>query len=634
VRVYYPNVEELGELAGTPAALTKLTASTTLGNLAEVNTNNRELTNNRGKSIVLYTDESGIALIQIKSDEPGKANIKVWSQAISDLLNMLSGNENIAYLVMNQTTIDIVTTSKTGYVEITSDPSNAELYIDGKYMGTTPKTIELNEGSHEVKISKDGYYDYTETVYVSAGETISLYAKLRMIPVTTAPTTTVTTIPTTVTTATVTPVPQSSTPLWIGFILMLMVLGGVFLIRSREKPKHSIPDFPKVLLSKYQPLEFIGEGGFARVFKCKRNDGKIVAVKIPKITSERMRRSFIKEMAVWLNLNHPNIVKLFDADYIPIEHLEMEFVEGVNLKGKIIRDLENYPKPVKEDLALKLIKGIALGLSHAHSKNFVHRDLKPLNILLKSNLTPKITDWGLAKLALTSGSSKLGYTPLYASPEQVMPSKYGKTDERTDIYQLGLIFYELLTGRLPYEGYTEQEIIGKITDEKYVPKPPSHHNSSLSKYDGIIMKMIAKRKELRYQSVDEFIKDLDKIQEIEKLKESLKKSKERLKKSKSREEIDKNKRIVVETLVKYAVMLAELESAFGELELRRELKLDGIVELISILEDLKLYTTQHLDDLLKALEELEFRLKSGWSVDKDYTNRLKVLLNRILKEFR
>ena len=109
VRVYYPNVEELGELAGTPAALTKLTASTTLGNLTEVNTSSGELTNNSGKCIVLYTNESGVALIQIKSDEPGKANITVNAPAISDLLNMLRGNESTAYLVMNQITVDIVT---------------------------------------------------------------------------------------------------------------------------------------------------------------------------------------------------------------------------------------------------------------------------------------------------------------------------------------------------------------------------------------------------------------------------------------------------------------------------------------------------------------------------------------------
>ena len=150
------------------------------------------------------------------------------------------------------------------------------------------------------------------------------------------------------------------------------------------------------------------------------------------------------------------------------------------------------------------------------------------------------------------------------------------------------------------------------------------------------MKMLAKRKEQRYQSVDEFLKDLNRIQEIEKLKESLKKSKERLKKSRSKEEIDKNKRLVVETLVKYAITLAELESKFTELGggIRKELKLDGMVELIGVLEDLKLYTTQNLDELLKALEELEFRLKSGWSIDEDFVNRLKLLLNRILKEFR
>ncbi len=136
----------------------------------------------------------------------------------------------------------------------------------------------------------------------------------------------------------------------------------------------------------------------------------------------------------------------------------MEFIEGVELDGKIIRDLDKYPKPVDEGTALKIITGIAEGLKHAHSKGIYHLDLKPLNVLLKSDLTPpKITDWGLAKIsARNSLSQHYGYSPLYASPpEQLDEATYGSPDHRTDIYHLGLILYELLTGgELPYSATT------------------------------------------------------------------------------------------------------------------------------------------------------------------------------------
>ena len=308
----------------------------------------------------------------------------------------------------------------------------------------------------------------------------------------------------------------------------------------REKKKarrlsnfpQELPSFPRELLDRYEPLEFLGEGGFAKVFKVKRkNDGKIVALKIPRI-DERTSSLFIKEVAAWYNLHHENIVRLYKADILPVPYLEMEFVEGVKVNGTLVRDLEKYPKPVDEKTVLKIIKGIASGLAHAHSKGIYHLDLKPLNVLLKSDLTPKITDWGLAKVGTMSSSrSVLGYTPLYAAPEHLMPGKYGHTDARTDIWQLGVTFYELLTGKLPFEGYTYEEIFGKIVDESYKFTPPSKINPQLAKYDGIFEKLLAKRKEERYQSVDDFLRDLEKLEEVEKRKAELEKEVEELKKS-------------------------------------------------------------------------------------------------------
>ncbi len=180
----------------------------------------------------------------------------------------------------------------------------------------------------------------------------------------------------------------------------------------------TLEGFPPALLERYEPLELLGEGGFAKVFKVKsKKDGKIVALKIPRI-DERTSSLFIKEVAVWYNLNHENIVRLYKADILPVPYLEMEFVEGVEVDGELFRDLGAYPKPVPEGVAIKIIRGIAEGLEHAHSKGIYHLDLKPLNVLLKADLTPKITDWGLAKISARSSLSRhYGYSPLYAAPE-------------------------------------------------------------------------------------------------------------------------------------------------------------------------------------------------------------------------
>ncbi|QDA32454.1 serine/threonine protein kinase [Thermococcus indicus] len=383
------------------------------------------------------------------------------------------------------------------------------------------------------------------------------------------------------------------------------------------------------MLSRYEPLEFIGEGGFAKVFKVKRKkDGKVVSLKIPRI-DERTSKTFIKEVSAWLHLSHENIARLYDVDILPIPYLEMEYVEGVKLNGKTVRDLDGYPKPLDEKTALKLIKGIADGLKHAHGKGIYHRDLKPLNILLKADLTPKITDWGLAKLGTMSSSrSVLGYTPLYASPEHLMPSKYGHTDHRTDIWQLGVTFYELLTGKLPFEGYTYEEVFGKIVDENYKFTPPSKINPGLAKYDGIFEKLLAKRKEDRYQSVEEFLKGLEILQEVEKrkvelekeveeLKKSLARSLEALKRSKTAEETLRNRRIVVETLGKLALTYAELNRK---------------AELLNTLNDLKFYTVRNLTDLTNAISTVEILIKENVPISDDFMERLKVLVHNIKRE--
>nr|WP_240912194.1 serine/threonine-protein kinase [Thermococcus sp. M39] len=379
--------------------------------------------------------------------------------------------------------------------------------------------------------------------------------------------------------------------------------------------------FPPELLDNYAPLEFIGEGGFAKVFKAKRkSDGQIVALKIPRI-DEKTSSLFLKEVAAWYHLNHPNIVTLYRADILPIPYLEMEYVEGVNVDGKLVRDLDKYPKPVDEKTALKIIKGIAEGLKHAHSKGIWHLDLKPLNVLLKSDLTPKITDWGLARISVRTSSTIKGLTPQYAAPEQLDEKTYGNPDHRTDIYGLGVIFYELLTGRLPYESYSPGALAGKILAKDIKPMPPSKINPSLAKYDGIVERLLAKRKKDRFQSVEEFLRALESLEalhrEREELKKSLKKTKQTLKRSPSRDEIQRLTREAVEKTAKVALLSA---------------KLNDKAELLNALEDLKFYTRENRDRLLNVISQIELMMKEGIPVSDEFIDHLRVLLHKIEKE--
>ena len=125
--------------------------------------------------------------------------------------------------------------------------------------------------------------------------------------------------------------------------------------------------------------------------------------------------------------------------------------------------------------AVHLISGVADGLKYAHAHGFIHRDIKPHNILVTENLVPKITDWGMSKVIETEmkKSSVAGFSLSYAAPEQVSPREFGRTDARTDIYQTGVVFYELVTGSIPFGGESIVEVGNAIVREP--PIPPSEY---------------------------------------------------------------------------------------------------------------------------------------------------------------
>ena len=286
-------------------------------------------------------------------------------------------------------------------------------------------------------------------------------------------------------------------------------------LRKEQEVVTTPSTFPAELQSKYRDVEYISKGGFARVFRANRvSDGRTVALKVPLSLDEATGRSFLKEIKAWEELRHENIIQLYDVNIMPIPYFEMEYADKGNL--------EALSKPVQAEEAARIIFEILSGLKYTHDKGVIHRDLKPQNVLLTGDLTPKISDWGLSKVVAESKSSSItGFSPLYATPEHVAPKQFGRPDPRTDNYQVGVIFYELVTGRLPFEGDSIMEISSAIVGEE--PDLPSEINPGAKDVEPIIMKCLQKRKEDRYQSAAELQRALAGYLKVQ-LTESLKKS--------------------------------------------------------------------------------------------------------------
>ncbi len=582
-------------------------------------------------SVYIDGDYEGTTPLTL-SLSPGTHSIKLSKSDYEDYTTSVTLNPG------ESKTISATLTPTFGYLSVDSSPSGAKVYIDGSYVGDTPlKDYKLSTGEHEVKVVKDGYEEFTKTVTINSGEKTSVEAGLIAIQTTSTTSRVVTSSITTLSSPTQTARAAANgmpATYIIAGLLVLGLIGGAAVKLRGGKPSgsvtstpkatpKSVTNFPPELLSKYEPFEFLGEGGFAKVFKVKRKkDGRIIALKVPNL-DEKARKFFLKEVKAWRLLDHPNIVKLYNAFDEPIPHLEIEFVDGIQINGEVIRDLGKYPKPVDEDKALSFIKGIAEGLRHAHSKQVYHRDLKPQNVLITSDLTPKITDWGLAKVGAvsTTATTTKGLTLLYAAPEQLDEDEYGHTDQRTDIYQLGLIFYELLTGKLPYQGTSPAVVMAKVINPDVKPKPPSHFDKKLAKYDGIFEKLLAKRKGDRYQSVDEFLKDLELMRKLDEERKTLEKTVEKTKTTMSlttdSKELKKLKRQVVEQLTRLALLHAQLNDK---------------AELINALEDLKALSKGHRKEIENAIGQFELMMRESVPVSKSTLDELKVLLHQVQTE--
>jgi serine/threonine protein kinase len=164
--------------------------------------------------------------------------------------------------------------------------------------------------------------------------------------------------------------------------------------------------------------------------------------------------------------------------------------------------------PVPEEEAVRILLGIGRGLAYAHEKGIVHRDIKPENILLTAEGVPKITDWGLGKaVGDTRQSSVIGFSPAYAAPEQIAPHRYGRPGPATDIYQLGMLLCELLTGAPVFRSEGLHDLNTAILED--IPVIPLWNGRHTNELKQIILRCLAKKPEDRYVSVIALIRDLE-----------------------------------------------------------------------------------------------------------------------------
>ena len=256
----------------------------------------------------------------------------------------------------------------------------------------------------------------------------------------------------------------------------------------------STKQLPPELAHLFTDSQYIGRGGFARVFKATKRDGKNVAIKVPISIDPSTGRTFVSEIQNWTRMVHENIVKVYDYNIMP-PYFEMELCDG---------SLASLKKPVPNEKAAWLVFSICEGLKYAHAQNIIHRDLKPQNILVKNGI-PKISDWGLSRVMLSQSttSASSSFTLNYAAPEQV---NNRKQDARTDLWQLGVIFYELTTGALPFRGETVTDTIIAIATQD--PAQPGTINPDARELDSIVMRCLEKDPEKRYQSVLELQKEI------------------------------------------------------------------------------------------------------------------------------
>jgi len=274
-----------------------------------------------------------------------------------------------------------------------------------------------------------------------------------------------------------------------------------------------MPDLSGQYIGRYHIVEQLGEGGMAVVYKA--YDTRLereVAVKIirkgafPVEILDEVLQRFEREAKSLAHLSHPNIVKVHDyGEYEDSPYLVLEYLPGGTLKKML-------GKPIAWQDAVRLLLPIARGVEYAHQRGIIHRDIKPANILITESGEPMLSDFGIAKIlereqttALTGSGMAVG-TPEYMAPEQWT----GTTSPKSDLYSLGMVLYEMVTGRKPYMADTPAAVLIKQATEA-LPRPSLFEPSLPESLEHLLTKALAKKPEDRYADMGEFIRALESL---------------------------------------------------------------------------------------------------------------------------
>ena len=401
-----------------------------------------------------------------------------------------------------------------GILEITTSPPGADVYLDGEFIGRSDDAGRLVKrevplGSHELRVGGvGGFVERRERVQVAAQtqRIVMLDRQAQKVD----------------------PSPLISSPAFVILAATLALgLAGVLVIRSRRPPgppgettalRPAGPDAPAetglipqapasggALFGEYQLLEPLGKGGMASVFRARRR-GEEVALKRPLasfLSQTEFLERFVREAEIGRTLNHPNIIRIFEKGRVgDVPYFTMELVDGETLHAMARR--EGALSPMQ---ACNIVKQVAEGLDYSHLKGVVHRDLKPSNIMILKSGAVKVMDFGIARSSRFDGLTLTGAflgTPEYIAPET---AEGGRTDARSDLYSLGVVFYEILTGVRPFVGDTPFATLKKICSEP--PTPPSAVRNCPAELEAIVLKLLRKNPLERHASAEELLNEIN-----------------------------------------------------------------------------------------------------------------------------
>ena len=265
----------------------------------------------------------------------------------------------------------------------------------------------------------------------------------------------------------------------------------------------------KIVGNRYEILEEVGLGGMATVFKAKDHVlNRLVAVKVLKdefTTDTEFVKRFNTEAQAAASLSHPNIVSIFDVGHE--EENNLYYIVMELIQGKTLKEIINSERKLTWKWAVNIAMQIASALEIAHKNGIVHRDIKPHNIIITEDGIAKVTDFGIAKAVSNSTITAFGTTigsVHYFSPEQ---AKGGYTDAKSDLYSLGVVMYEMLTGKVPFDADTPVSVALKHMQEE--AKEPIELNEEIpTAINQIVVKAMQKEPTARYQSATEMLHDL------------------------------------------------------------------------------------------------------------------------------